>query len=243
MTILMDESFRVLTLVESRSITPFMQRLRFTGSELHRFDTLENLHVRLHFAKPGNGPQDTQPLNADSFHVRYYTIRAIDADSGWIDVDFVMHDDAGPGCSFARSARPGAICGMTGPCGLGIKPAKQYLFAGDETALPAIARICENLPPGATGQVFLRSENVGYDMPVPSGIGISWLPRSTVSPSIFVDHVCDAAMTTAASAESYFLWLGNPFSHWQDFRDKLGRLSKKSCLNACYWRDDATAGN
>lgn len=237
MTILLDESFRFLTLVETRNITPFMKRLRFTGSELRRFDTLENLHVRLHFAKSGISPHDTHALKADSFHTRYYTVRAIDADHEWIDVDFFMHEDGGPGCSFGRSARLGATCGVTGPCGLGIKPANQYLLVGDETALPAIARICENLPPGAMGHVFLHAQHQEYDICAPSSMQISWLPRAIVSPSMFVEHVCDAAMTIAGSNERYFLWLANPFSHWQCFRDKLAGLSKRNYLNVCYWHD------
>ncbi len=249
MTIFADESFRILTVVDSQRIAPFMQRLRFSGTGLHRFNTLKNLHVRLYFSKQTKSFDHN--LSAaknveeptDAFDVRYYTIRAIDPDSGFIDIDFVLHEDAGPGCSFARNARPGALCGMSGPCGLGMKPAKNYLLAGDETALPAIARICENLPENAVGQVFLRAANCRYDIAAPSGIQIYWLPRSAVSSAKFVERVCDAAMETAASTNDYFLWLANAFSQWQGFRDKLSVLSKKRYLNACYWRDDMTTNH
>ncbi|TKV71306.1 siderophore-interacting protein [Rhizobium sp. AU243] len=249
MTILTDESFRILTVVDSQRVAPFMQRLRFSGTGLQRFDTLENLHVRLYFSKRskdfiGDLPAgENVAASADAFDVRYYTIRAIDADSGFIDIDFVLHEDAGPGCSFARNARPGALCGMSGPCGLGMKPAKHYLLAGDETALPAIARICENLPENATGRIFLRAENCRYGIAAPSGIQICWLPRSTVCPMRFVERVGDAALETAASNNEYFLWLANAFSQWQCFRDKLTVLSKKRYLNACYWRDDMTTSH
>lgn len=117
---------------------------------------------------------------------------------------------------------------------------RHYLLAGDEAALPAIARICENLPENAVGQVFLRAENCRYDIAAPSGIQIYWLPRSAASSAKFVERVCDAAMETAASTNDYFLWLANAFSQWQSFRDKLSVLSKKRYLNACYWRDDIT---
>lgn len=70
---------------------------------------------------------------------RYYTIRRIDAAAGWLEIDFVLHEAPGLAGDFARLARPGDICGMSGPCGLGVKPAGHYLLAGDETALPAIA--------------------------------------------------------------------------------------------------------
>jgi NADPH-dependent ferric siderophore reductase len=81
-----------------------------------------------------------------SFATRYYTIRRIDAAAGWVDIDFVLYEAPGPAGDFALSARIGDICGMSGPCGLGIKPAGRYLLAGDETALPAIAGIAERLP-------------------------------------------------------------------------------------------------
>lgn len=249
MTIFADESFRILTVVDSQRLAPFMQRLRFTGNGLQRFDTLKNLHVRLYFSRQNNSTGHNLPATenvaepTDAFDVRYYTIRAIDPDSGFIDIDFVLHEDEGPGCSFARNARPGALCGMSGPCGLGVKPAKNYLLAGDETALPAIARICENMPEHAVGQIFLRAENCRYDIATPSGMQIYWLPRSTVSPEKFVERVGDAAMETAASTSDYFLWLANAFSQWQGFRDKLSLLSKKRYLNACYWRDDMPASH
>ncbi|KVK39956.1 NADPH-dependent ferric siderophore reductase [Agrobacterium deltaense] len=249
MTIFADDSFRILTVVDSQHLAPFMQRLRFTGTGLHRFNTLKNLHVRLYFSKQNKSfdcnlrAAENAAEPADTFDVRYYTIRAIDPDSGFIDIDFVLHEDAGPGCSFARNARPGALCGMSGPCGLGMKPAKNYLLAGDETALPAIARICENLPRDVNGQIFLRAENCRYDIVAPPGMQICWLPRSTVSPAKFIEHVGEAAMETAASTNDYFLWLANAFSQWQDFRDKLSVLSKKRYLNACYWRDDMTTSH
>lgn len=246
MSILADRSFRILTLADSRRIAPGMQRLRFTGNELHRFDTLKNLHVRLYFpSQNATGGSRLSPENhggasgsEDAFNVRYYTIRTMDARSGWIDIDFVLHEDAGPGCAFALNGRPGAVCGMSGPCGLGMKPAKHYLLAGDETALPAIARICENLPADAIGQVFIRAASCQYDIVAPAGMQIGWLPRSDVSAAEFVERVGDAAAETAASTDDYFLWLANPFSQWQEFRDRLSRLPKKRYLNACYWRDD-----
>lgn len=243
MTIFADESFRILTVVDSHRIAPFMQRLRFTGTRLHRFNTLKNLHVRLYFSKRTRSfdhilsaaKNDEEPT--DVFDVRYYTIRAIDTDNGFIDIDFVLHEDAGPGCSFARNARPGAVCGMSGPCGLGMKLEKNCLLAGDETALPAIARICENLPSYAAGYVFLRAQHKEYDIPAPSNMQICWLPHALVSPSIFVEHVCDAARTIAGSNEKYFLWLANSFSYWRYFRDGLAPLPKKNYLNVCYWHD------
>lgn len=56
-----------------------------------------------------------------------------------MDVDFVLHDAPRPAADFARRAKVGGVCGISGPCGLGAKPAQNYLRAGDEAALPNVA--------------------------------------------------------------------------------------------------------
>ena len=47
--------------------------------------------------------------------------------------------------------KPGDRIGVVGPGGGGLVEAEWYLFAGDETALPAIGRMLEHLPATAKG--------------------------------------------------------------------------------------------
>ncbi len=160
--------FRIVEVQASHRLTRSMQRLRFVGLDLDHLATEENLHVRLHLP-------ETELPDAES-HTRYYTIRKIGA--GWFDVDFVLHD-SGPGASFARRAVPGMRCGVSGPCGLGIKPAARYLLAGDETALPAIARIAESLPETAAGHILIEVDTARdiIDFHTPINVNVEWFFR------------------------------------------------------------------
>ena len=59
------------------------------------------------------------------------------------------------------------------------QPSDRLLLVGDETAVPAVARILEDLPADATGTAWLEvpaQEDV-LDLRFPAGIGVTWLPR------------------------------------------------------------------
>jgi NADPH-dependent ferric siderophore reductase len=202
-----------------------MQRLRFIGQDLRHFATNDNLHVRLHFpAAPPN----------ESVETRYYTIRRIDADEGWFDVDFVLHDD-GPGSNFARFATPGAACGVSGPCGLGIKPAHRYLLAGDETALPAMARIAETLPRDAGGHILIEVPLSAdrTDIDAPRGMTVKWFCRdaSEETPT-FLDRLSHAVDEYKGWQDS-FLWIAGEHDAVMPLRKILGR---RPSLCVPYWR-------
>ncbi len=158
-------NFRVLDVVAAKDITPHMRRLTLAG-DVQRYDPLAALHVNLILPHPEvQGPQWPQ-VGTDGLIVwpnpdkrpfrRKYTVRSVNMAAGTIDIDFVLHDDAGPGSQFARQAKPGDQVGMIGPGGGGLVEAGWYLFAGDETALPAIARMLEHLPAEAQGKAIIE---------------------------------------------------------------------------------------
>lgn len=130
--------------------------------------------------------------------MRTYTVRAsrCTAAEPEIDVDFVMHFDAdgigGPASSWAAEAKPGDRVTVIGPnvvhCitaetygGIEWRPglARHVMLAGDETAVPAIAAILENLPAGITGHALLEVPDEADIQPIStaSGVRVSWLPR------------------------------------------------------------------
>jgi NADPH-dependent ferric siderophore reductase len=124
--------------------------------DLARYDTLEALHVRLFVPPPGLSEPAWPMIGADGLlqappegqrpAIRKYTIREIDVAAGTLAIDFVLHDDAGPGSAFAASVQIGDRIGMAGPGGRGLKQAERYLFVADETGLPALARMLAHLP-------------------------------------------------------------------------------------------------
>ncbi len=107
-------NFREVTLKSAVDLTPHMRRLTFTGSDIDRFASDDDLHVRMYFPpeglktpewpRPGPDGRTLWPAEDRRPATRYYTIRRIDLAAREIDVDFVTHDDAGPG-SAVRSSR------------------------------------------------------------------------------------------------------------------------------------------
>lgn len=100
------------------------------------------------------------PKGDKRLDIRTYTIRRIHAQQGWFEVDFVLHEDAGPGSRWAAQATKGQQIGLSGPGGRTASPAGWMLLAGDETALPAIARIGEALPAATTGVVIIEVQTL-----------------------------------------------------------------------------------
>lgn len=150
-------------------LTPRMRRITFTGPQLGSF-TRDGLtlppfaapgfddHVKLIFAADGDvdsvlpaqlaGGIEWAP--SDTRQGRDYTPRRFDPSSLQLDLDFVMHGD-GPAASWARNAEIGDDLWFAGPKSSTVLPEQidWVLLAGDETALPAIARFLEERPTAA----------------------------------------------------------------------------------------------
>jgi NADPH-dependent ferric siderophore reductase len=125
--------------------------------------------------------------------MRTYTVRDVvrDAHGARLVVDLVVHEDLphllGPACRWALAAAPGDVVLVIAPRRTGAYggtefdpgPLRRLLLIGDETAVPAIARILEDLGPGYAGEVFLevpRGSDI-LDLPPRPGIEVRWLPR------------------------------------------------------------------
>lgn len=246
--------FRELRVVAVRDLSPHMRRLTLRGHDLGRFDTQADLHARLYFPpegeerpewpRPGPDGRPVWPAGDRRPSVRYYTIRRIDAVAGEIEIDFVMHADGGPGAGFAARAHPGDVCGISGPCGLGIAPASWYLLAGDETALPAIARILESLPATAEGRVLIEVAGPEDELPLqaPAGITVSWLHRDA-APAAPLGPLPEVVRGLAwPDREDAFVWIACEFDALAALRAYLRverRIPRERMLLVPYWRRSA----
>ncbi|WP_337061335.1 siderophore-interacting protein [Kineococcus sp. G2] len=138
-------------------------------------------------------PDDVRPV------MRTYTVRALrpatatsDAE---LDVDFVLHGvsggAAGPAASWAAAARPGDEVLLVGPSAPGTgrmwgvewappAEARTLLLAGDETAVPAVCAVLEQLPATARAVAVLEVPEIGDAVDVRSraDLTVQWLPRS-----------------------------------------------------------------
>lgn len=125
-------------------------------------------------------------------HLRTYTIRDVrgSGEATTIVVDMVLHlegDAVGPGSLWASRAAVGDRLVMMAPrrgfAFGGIEfapgPGAELLLVGDETAVPAVCAILEQLPDSATGAAFLEVPEAGdvLDVRRPDGVSVTWLPR------------------------------------------------------------------
>lgn len=180
-------------------VTPSLVRVTLAAPELAGFHPLRyDRRIKLVFPTPGDGtdalcgsadwwgawralPTDARPP------IRTYTVRYVRPEAGEIDVDLVVHGDAGVATRWARRAEPGDRLVVVGPdaraadalVGIEWRPgsAGSVLLAGDATALPAIANVLEDLPDSARGAVFVEVPRAGdrQVLPAPAGVEVVWL--------------------------------------------------------------------
>jgi len=117
-------------------ITPKMRRVTVAGDALKVMPIdRPAMWMKLFFPMPSNiKPQG-----------RAYTIRAYNAEQGWMAFDFALHGDQGPAAWWIARVREGDALQLAGPrSGYWIDPSeREHVLIGDATALPAIAGIVE----------------------------------------------------------------------------------------------------
>lgn len=163
-------SYRIFNVQLKRRIalSPSLTRLVFTGPEVAEMTTLApDQRVKLLFPAPdGSPPSLNNDLHWKAAHsalpptqrppMRTYTIRALRREALEVDIDFVLHGVNGPASAWATHAQVGDRLQIVAPNlaydgdpgGYEWKPpqgVRNVLLVGDETALPAIAGILEQL--------------------------------------------------------------------------------------------------
>ena len=142
-------------------------------------------HVKLVFPDPDTGV--TRHPVPDGDHLdwprpfpptREYTVRRYDAEAGEVWMDFVVHL-GGLASDWALSAEPGDRVWVAGPrSGCATPDAFTYrVILADHTALPAVARMLEELPDGVRARVAVlvpdRAEE--QELVVRAGVHVTWL--------------------------------------------------------------------
>ncbi|HXP55024.1 MAG TPA: siderophore-interacting protein [Streptosporangiaceae bacterium] len=182
----------VLTVLGRERLSPHTVRITAGGPgfDALRMNEFTDKYAKVLFVDPALGltpPYDLaalrESLPADQRPVtRTYTLRRADAERQQVVIDFVVHGDEGIAAPWAAHAEPGDVLTMSGAGGA-YRPDPDcdwHLFAGDESALPAICSALEALPADARGLAYLETSDPGeyLDAKPPAGVGISWLHRS-----------------------------------------------------------------
>ena len=240
--------FREAVVRRAHDITPAMRRVILACEDTTHFES-GGLHVSVLIPPPGRAPvwpgvgPDNRviwPSGADELVRRIYTIRSIDRQRQELAIDVVLHD-ASPGSTWARNARSGDRVGLLGPGGGDVVAADWYLLCGDETALPAIARIAAALPATARADIVVEVADRAEQQELTSraALDVTWLHRGD-APAGTTDLLPRAIMGAARpECGNPFVFVGCEQTAARAIRKHLRsvwKLQKDRHLVAAYWR-------
>lgn len=244
--------FRQVRVLETLDLTPGMRRVVFACDRPEIYTGDVGYHIRILLPPRGRKPQwpvqraDGRlewPTGEDALTSRVYTIRAVDPAAGTISVDFVLHDAGhAPGADFARAAMPGDVVGLMGPGGDGRPEAGRLLLLGDAAAIPAIARMLEELPPDTEVCALIEVGSDAERQPItlPSGAELFWLCRdgTTNYDGALLEQALQARLDTG-TLDGVSVWAGCEKSVAGRMRKALvGRFPdrKKAFRIYAYWQ-------
>lgn len=141
---------RDVVVARVETLTPHFRSVTFAGDSLADFHSASfDDHVKFMLDVPGGEGV-----------MRDYTPRRFDAAKRELTLEFALHGE-GPAADWARHAKPGDRATIGGPRGSFIIPLDYawHLLVGDETAIPAIARRLEELPPQARVMVLVQTDD------------------------------------------------------------------------------------
>jgi NADPH-dependent ferric siderophore reductase len=197
----------VLAVESTEWVGPHLVRVLLTGESLGSFpdNGCTDSYVKLIFVDPSldiEPPYDLaalqEALPADDRPVRRtYTVRMVDRAARRLAIDFVTHGDSGYAAPWAATAKPGDRLVITDPGG-GYAPEGDvpfHVFAGDLSALPAIAAALEALPVSARGVVHLEIGDPADIVPVKTdaSIELRWLVNPDPADIGFLARAVDPA--------------------------------------------------
>lgn len=240
---------KVQVTATERFATSFI-RVTFGGEELEGFSSPGfDDHVKLFFPDTVTGelripevgpngpiwPEGPKPVMRD------YTPRYYDNDARKLVIDFALHE-AGPATAWAMNAKVGDWLGIGGPKGSFLVPTEYdfHLLAGDETAVPAIARRLEELPATTHAIVLIEIDNIGDEIPLSSQaqVDIIWCYRKGVAAGT-TTVIKDALADLTLPVGNGYAWIACETKAARVIRSYLVKernISSKSVKAAGYWQ-------
>lgn len=259
-------ALRALVVARTVDVTAGMRRVTLTGDQLGAFTSADGRQwpaftspgfdddIRLLFPYPGESEpvlpviEDGRVTFAEGRRpiARAYTVRRYDPSGRELDIDVVLHSD-GVASNWARAVVPGDRMHIAGPGKTQGIPvgADRLLVAGDDTAIPAIARLLEELPDDTRGRVLIDVEHETHaqELRGPAGVDVTWLPRNPSASH--PDALLEAVRRTALADGEWFAWLAGEQSAVQRIRRHLvhdRRMPKSAIDFTGYWKREPADG-
>ncbi|WP_282847458.1 siderophore-interacting protein [Microbacterium oxydans] len=190
-----------------RDLTPHMRRLTISAAEFADYTPAgpdEYLGLLLPrdesvpLVLPANdGTENIRAAvaaipDAERPDLRWYTLRDHRPEAREIDIDFVVHGDEGPGTRFAGRARAGSALGIRECTALyaPLPETRARVIIGDESSLPAIARILEAAEAAET-HVFIEIADAAEKQDLAGAV--TWVERRGELPGARLQEAVRAA--------------------------------------------------
>lgn len=193
---------KTVTIDAVEHLSPSLIRLVLTGEDLALLPELpySDHYVKLFF--PPEGADYGHPVDPEAIReshpreqwpvTRTYTIRSFDPEARRLTIDVVPHDHGLAG-RWAQHVTVGDRVSFRGPGGKWRpRPGTgTVLLAGDEAAIPAIARALEMLPEDVTAMAFCEVDDASGEVEMPGPV--TWVHRNGAQPGQALVHAVRSA--------------------------------------------------
>ncbi|MEV3906216.1 siderophore-interacting protein [Streptomyces canus] len=259
--------FFSLQVVRTRRLGPSLVRVSFTGEDLRYFFS-DGRDQSLSLFLPAEGrtepgvpvelgdgwwqawrelPDDVRAV------MRSYTLRSLRRDPDEIDIDFVLHEPAGPASRWAARAAAGDQVQLLGPAvadnrAIRFRPPQDtdlVLLWGDETALPAVSATLEALPAGQRARVWLEVRDAGdiQDLATEADAEITWLVTEETGAECSPMALGALRNARLPDAERPYVWIAGESGCVKELRRHFVRergIDRRRVTFVGYWRQGMT---
>lgn len=259
--------FFSLQVVRTRRLGPSLVRVSFTGEDLRLFLS-DGRDQSLSLFLPAEGrtepgvpvelgdgwwqawrelPDDVRAV------MRSYTLRSLRRNPDEIDIDFVLHEPAGPASRWAARAAAGDKVQLLGPAvadnrAIRFRPPEDtdlVLLWGDETALPAVSAILEALPAGQRARVWLEVCDAGdiQDLATEADAEITWLVADGTGAQCSPVALGALREAQLPDAERPYVWIAGESGCVKELRRHFVRergIDRRRVTFVGYWRQGMT---
>ena len=244
-------------------VHPHLRQVTFGGGDLVNFESAgPDTFLYLLLPPPGRTELGIDQSFTWEAHARmpdedkpvgnYYTVRRWRPEAAEIDVLMVLHDDhgdsdtGGHASRWAARAQVGDKVALWGPRTAYDPPAgtEHWVLVADETGLPAVAVIIEQLPEGATAHVLAEVADAAehQELPERDGVTVTWLHRDGAAPGT-TSLLADAARELPTFDRPTYVWGGGESRAMtavrRHVRDERG-LGRGDVSLVAYWRHSTT---